>query len=380
MNTFLNFYNKAIKKKGKKCMVNGVNIIGIFKEIEDKNSVDTKYFITATNIKQGDIIEYNKIKYLTINKNENINDVYNVYIVRKCPYNINFNIDGSINVVTGYIETKTFDIVYNKYMILPKGTIILTVPLNGVTSRIEIEHTFIKMGAVWRIAGIDLSLEGLLKITAEETQISPSDDMENEITGGGRFYNYVMASTPKNININVGITQQITTTITKDGSVVGNPIITYSSDNTSVAIVDSNGIVSGIFQGACNISVTFEGDSQVYTKVIPVTINAVVAKTVKFSTNYNDIGEITKQIKLLQGDTINISVYAYKNNLKQSDTFTFSFSGCESTYYINNIIDGNNFSIQNIKGSGGQYLTVTAISTSDSSVTGSIEIRLAEEW
>lgn len=273
-----------------------------------------------------------------------------------------------------------FDVNDSKKIILPGGTIIVTVPLNGITSRIEIEHTFIKMGAVWRIIGLDLSLEGLLKITAKETQISPSNDMENEITGGGKFYNYVMTFTPKNININVGITQKIITTISKDGNIVSNPIITYSSNNTSVAIVDSNGIVSGISQGTCNITVTFEGDSQVYTKVIPVTINAVVAKTVKSSTNYNDIGEITKQIKLLRGDTANITVYAYKNNLKESDTFTFSFSGVDSTYYIKNIIDGNNFSIKNVRGSGGQYLTITAISTSDSSVTGSIEIRLAGEW
>lgn len=82
----------------------------------------------------------------------------------------------------------------------------------------------------------------------------------------------------------------------------------------------------------------------------------------------------------MNGDTTNITVYAYKNNLKQSDTFTFSFSGCESTYYINNIIDGNNFSIKNVRGSGNQYLTITATSDKDSSVTGSIEIRLAGEW
>lgn len=379
MNTLLNFYNVAIKRMGKECVVNGINIVGIFKEIEDKNSVDTKYFITATNIKQGDIIEYNKIKYLTINKNENINDVYNVYIIRKCPYNINFNIGGSINAVTGYIETKTFNIVYNKYIILPNGTIILTVPLNGVTSRIEIEHTFIKMGAVWRIVGLDLSLEGLLKITAEKTQISASDDMENEITGGGKFYNYVMASTPKNITINVGITQQITTTITKDGDLLNDPIITYSSDNTSVAIVNSNGIVSGISQGICNIKVTFQGDSQICTKVIPVTINAAAAKTVKFTTNYNDIGNITSQVKLLQDDTINISVYAYDGNVKKLDIFTFSFSGVDPSYYIKNIIDGNSFSIKNIKGDGSKYLTVTCVDNSDGS-SGSVTIRLAGEW
>ncbi|APM41180.1 Ig-like domain-containing protein [Clostridium kluyveri] len=380
MNTLLNFYNVAIKRMGKTCVVNGINIVGIFKEIEDKNSVDTKCFITATNIKQGDIIEYNNMKYLIINKNENINDVYNVYVIRKCPYNINFNIGGSINVVTGYIETKMFDVNYSKTIILPGGTIIVTVPLNGITSRIKINHTFIKMGAVWRIVGCDLSVEGLIKFTAEQDQISPSDDMENEITGGGKFYNYVMVSIPKNININVAITQQITTTITRDGNILSNPIITYSSDNTSVAIVNSNGIVSGISQGICNIKVTFEGDSQICTKVIPVTINAVVAKTVKSSTDYDDIGEVTKQIKLLQGDTTNISVYAYENNLKQSDTFTFSFSGCDSTYYINNIIDGNNFSIKNVKGSGNQYLTVTAISDVDSSIVGNIQIRLAGEW
>lgn len=381
MNTLLNFYNVAIKRMGKTCVVNGINIVGIFKEIEDKNSVDTKCFITATNIKQGDIIEYNNMKYLIINKNENINDVYNVYVIRKCPYNINFNIGGSINVVTGYIETKMFDVNYSKTIILPGGTIIVTVPLNGITSRIKINHTFIKMGAVWRIVGCDLSVEGLIKFTAEQDQISPSDDMENEITGGGKFYSYVMAFTPKNININIGITQQITTTITKDGNVVGNPVITYSTDDENIATIDSSGLVTGIGVGNTNITITFVGNnSETYIKTIPVTINDVVAKTVKFSTDYDDIGNITSQVKLLQDDTINISVYAYDGNVKKLDIFTFSFSGVDPSYYIKNIIDGNNFSIKNVRGSGNQYLTVTAISDVDSSIVGNIQIRLAGEW
>ncbi|WP_368488926.1 Ig-like domain-containing protein [Clostridium sp. BJN0013] len=182
------------------------------------------------------------------------------------------------------------------------------------------------------------------------------------------------------INIDVGATQQITTTITHNGNIVSNPTLIYSSDNENIATVDSTGIVNAVSQGTCNITVLFiDGDSITYTKTIPTTINAVVAKTIKFSTTYQNIGEIKIQLSLLKGRTANISVYAC-NSSQQSDTFTFSFSGVDISYYIRTIIDGNNFSVTNINGDGSEYLTITATSDVDSSVVGSITIRLAGVW
>ncbi|WP_333888298.1 hypothetical protein [Clostridium sp.] len=52
-------------------------------------------------------------------------------------------------------------------IILPTGTIVVTVPLDSITEQIKINNRFIKMGAAWKVTGRDKSLEGLIKITAE---------------------------------------------------------------------------------------------------------------------------------------------------------------------------------------------------------------------
>jgi hypothetical protein len=43
-------------------------------------------------------------------------------------------------------------------------------------------------------------------------------------------------------------------------------------------------------------------------------------------------------------------------------------------------IDGNNFSINNLKGTGSQYLTVHCVDNSDTSKSEDIKIRLAARW
>lgn len=86
------------------------------------------------------------------------------------------------------------------------------------------------------------------------------------------------------------------------------------------------------------------------------------------------------ETKILQDDTQAYSVYKYdSNNNKLNDTFTITASGCDSSYYTLTIIDGNNFSIKNIKGDGGEYLTVTCTDTIDNT-SENITIRLAGEW
>ncbi|WP_368488927.1 hypothetical protein [Clostridium sp. BJN0013] len=140
MNTLLNHFNQALKRVGKICVLNNTtNITGVFKKIDDKfNSIDTKYFFAINNLRQGDMIKYNDMNYLIITKSENVNGCYNTYTVRKCPYNINFNINTSMNVIPGYIEIITLDTQTNQFMILPKGIIIVTVPLNSITEQIKI--------------------------------------------------------------------------------------------------------------------------------------------------------------------------------------------------------------------------------------------------
>lgn len=357
--------------------------IGLFHKIDDKNKgIDTIQLLTNTYLHQGNIIEYKNMNYMVITKNEENNqNTYNKYIIRKCPYNINFSINTSMNVVTGYIETKTIDVATGQQIILPTGTIIVTVPLNEITNQIKINDRFIKMKSAWKVTGLDMSLEGLLKITADKDTIQAGDDLENEIPSGSYFYDYVMTVSPESITIDAGTTQQITTTITNSGSTIENPTLIYTSNNTDIATVDSSGLVSAITEGNCNITVSFVGgDGNTYIKTIPTIINAPVAKTVKFFTGSTEI--TTQPYKLLNGDTVTITAYAYAGDTQTADTFTFAMTlqqGGDSSYYSLNIIDGNNFSVNNILGDGAEYITITATGI-DGVTTGSIKIRLAGEW
>lgn len=357
--------------------------IGLFHKITDKNtSIDTMYLLTNTYLQQGNIIVYNEINYMVITKNEEDNqNTYNKYIIRKCPYNINFSINTSMNVVTGYIETKTIDVSTGQTVILPTGTIIVAVPLSVTTNQIKINDRFIKMKNAWKVSGLDLSLEGLLKITADKDAIQAGDDLENEIPSGSYFYNYVMTVSPESINIDANTTQQITTTITNSGNPVENPTLTYTSNNSDIAIVDSTGLVSGVSAGNCDITVNFVGgDGNTYIKTVPTVINAPIAKAVKFFTGSTEI--TTQPYKLLNADTVTITAYAYAGDTQTADTFTFAMTlqqGGDSSYYSLNIIDGNNFSVNNIYGDGSEYITITATGI-DGVTTGSIKIRLAGEW
>lgn len=57
--------------------------------------------------------------------------------------------------------------------------------------------------------------------------------------------------------------------------------------------------------------------------------------------------------RIMLGETENFTVYNYINGVQQPDTFKINILNVPKSYYNLNIIDGNNFSIQNIK----QYKT-----------------------
>ncbi len=53
--------------------------------------------------------------------------------------------------------------------------------------------------------------------------------------------------------------------------------------------------------------------------------------------------------EILQGETQSFSVYSYKDKNKTGDSFTINIENIPNDYYKLDIIDGNNFSIENVK-------------------------------
>ena len=88
-----------------------------------------------------------------------------------------------------------------------------------------------------------------------------------------------VAVTPSPASVQVGLTLQLTAT-PKDAN--GNPlsgrVITWASDNTSVATVDGNGLVTAVAVGSATITATSEGKSG--TSAVTVTTVPVASVTV----------------------------------------------------------------------------------------------------
>lgn len=188
-------------------------------------------------------------------------------------------------------------------------------------------------------------------------------------------HNYILSVSPESISMDTGNTQQITATVTDKGTAISNPTFTYNSDNTGVATVNNTGLITAISAGTANITVSYIGeDGNTYSKTIPTTINEALAKTIAITST------ATNPNKIKVNNTQNYTITETSNGNTVNDTFTLTESGCDPSYYTLTIIDNNNFSVNNLKGDGTEYLTITVTSATNATVSGSIKIRLAGRW
>lgn len=331
MNTRLNHFNQALKRNGKLCVVNNITTItAIIREKDDNvKSIDTKCLITGYNANQGDIINFNNSNYIVVTKENMVNDVYSTYTIRKAPYLIKYILGNNLKTIYMYVDTKIFDVTTGTFFNSADGEIYITMPNNLETSNIKLQDRFIKFRSPWEVIAINNTLEGLIVLTAKVDLIKDGDDMTNEIPAGYHNYSYTLDVSPSTITADAGKTQQITATVKDGGTTVTNATFTYESDNTSIATVDSTGVVTGVAAGNCNITVSFSGlDDQTYTQSIPTTIAtpASVSYTLVGSSTIETGTQGTYSVQNADGSTPTgvIFTFTYTNThvtiVSQTDT------------------------------------------------------------
>lgn len=145
----------------------------------------------------------------------------------------------------------------------------------------------------------------------------------------------------------------------------------WSSSDETIATVDSNGLVSFISDGTCVITCYLKDNQSVYDTCditvtsLPVSEYQVVISPLK---NY-----------VLESSTETFNVTLYMNNVPQPDTFVFNLSSgtIPSNNYVFTVIDGNNFSIENVEKFLLDVLTIECVSGIHSK---SFEINLRGLW
>ncbi|MCD2346228.1 Ig-like domain-containing protein [Clostridium guangxiense] len=309
MNTQLNQFNALIKRSGKSCILNNsTNIKGVFKEIDDKEKeIDTKYFYTTKDLKQGDMITYNNVTYIVITLNQNINNVYCIYVVRECPFVLKYWCGDTLKQTPIFVDTKVLDTTTTTYMQLLDGQVYITVQSNTSTNVIALNDRLIKFGYAWKITSIDRTVAGVLKLNCKVDVFITGDDTVNEIPQHtATTHTYVVSVNPSSISsLEVGSTQQLTANVTQDGNTLSNAIFTYISSDTTIATVNATGLVTGIKAGNSTITVTYTDTNN-------------TAHTATVSCNIISKSATTKTLDIIQGNKA--------LNVNKTGTYTIDYT------------------------------------------------------
>lgn len=301
---------------GQEVQINKQPVRGLITNTLLEQNYDDKKITTLEPLNTGDLIRYDDQYWIIIS--EQGGKRYNKHkaIMRLVDYHIKFNFVGRIQEYPAIVDSKVFDTQEGKYITLPVGKIMVTLQENQDTLQIALDQRFIKMGSAFKVVGIDRTKKGLIQLTCDKVEFNANDDQENEIVDGKLYY--VRITNIKPLELDQGQSVQITYDSTTGSNVL------FTSNDNSIATVDSNGLVTGLTTGTAIITASLNG-SEIIKDTIEIIVNEVVAD---ISVVINGSSEIkfgqsgTWTAKVMQGtdELPEIVTWSLWNDAKTSTT------------------------------------------------------------
>jgi hypothetical protein len=171
-----------------------------------------------------------------------------------------------------------------------------------------------------------------------------SGDLDEEYTvyfgtgGRGLFYGTAQSSfvavtgvsvSPTSASLNVGATQQLTATVAPSNAT--NKTVSWSSSNTSVATVNSSGMVTGVATGSATITVTTQDGNKTATSVITVTTST--SKTINVRAKMMWESSSTLELWL---NNVSVKTWTISGSTYADYTYTISGSNNIKVYFPDN--------------------------------------------
>jgi len=249
-------------------------IKALINNLSVNRQADIRTIATTTEIKRGDLINWDNENWLIISDIGHKRYSYYKGIIQKCNYNIKFNFQGTIKEFPCIVDSRVFDVETNQYVSIPAGKIVVTMQDNNDSGNIKINDRFIKMNRAWKVSGIDRTKNGLIILHCDLDGITSSDDLENEIANAGDYVYTLEITNGETASIQEASTLQLNTQVKLNGNIVDNKTVVYSCDNPSIASVDENGLVTAISAGECIITVSLAENPNIYD-TISITVIAL---------------------------------------------------------------------------------------------------------
>jgi len=294
-------------EKGESIKVNGAEQTALIIDAVDKLTYyDDKIIRCKCQIKTGDIIGYNNLKYIIISQIDKNKNSYRARI-RKCSYRVAFNWSGNIKWFDCIEESKVFDVSTGAYISIASGNIYVTMQYNSDTRNIALNQRFYITNQPFKVIGIDKSQEGLVKFNCELDSINTSyDDVENNIVDRWRYetgHTYTLTIiNGETANVLINDIIQLNLSATDNGTALADPVVTFTSSDSNIVSVDNTGKVMGIALGQAVIIAKLT-----YHDAISDSITITTVETFTHSYTIDITGSIT--IKLGQSQSYVAHIY-----------------------------------------------------------------------
>ena len=312
----------------------------------EKDSVEVGYYVKRVRTDETYLIET-----LTEDK-----FLFEDAFVRKCNTKLNFiDNQGSIRTYPCVyrISSRTEkDTTENKYIEVTTGDAYIEVQYNDFTSELTNQdgtRFILSKDECYTLKNAyNQFVNGLVYIKLEQSEINFDTDKYVDL-GDGTFgwiadYEnrdvFTITIDQSDSEVITGNTLQLTAQVLKNDQVVEEDI-TWSSDNETVATVDSNGLATTITNGVVNITASLTDNSGVNDSVqITATASVVDNYSIQFNPDTEDI---------LLSSILEVNTKLLNNGVDTTDTFTYSIVGgtAQISDYEFIVVDGNNFTLTN---------------------------------
>jgi len=299
----------------------------------------------------GEVVVWNSENWLLTNLDSDIG-VQTKGIIERCNNTLTFyknhNLYTTPCIIESSVQLYRMSLDETKYISELSDNIVVRIPNNITASLIEINDIFSIGKFNYKLTNMsDVVETGLLVLKLQIV-------LEQPIT-----HTFTLDITNGTIaNIQTGTTLQLNTNVYDNNILISpTPSLTYTSSNTSVATVNSSGLVTGVTSGTATITVKLTSDNTIQDS-ISVNITAIPQNNYTYSLLSTSIPDT----EIVINQTKSYVVTKYNNGVAIAQTFTFSVVGDISAYQLV-VVDGNNCTVKALKSSG--IITLKAVDDSD---------------
>ena len=377
MNTLKNIFDTTLKREGINITINNVSHTVFFRRNEQGDKAHTTIFAPLTdNIAEGAEFSLNGMQYLVYKRLTGENDVYQKYACIKCNQQLKIMYSKDYTITyNAYAYDVQRNLDYNASSITLSSKLNLILSLNDNSKKILPNQRFYcgSFHSAWSVDDMQFS-NGLLYLYCSRSAVLSADDTVNGIADRWKYdtkpASYAVSITEDSTEIDVGKTFTPTITVTKDGTAITTPVLTWTNTDSTVATVDaSTATITGIKAGNTVLSAYYKPknvDDTCTSDSISITVNKpVVVGDIVVSPKYNE----SSDYRLTKSSTV---------------TFTCSISGIDFPAWtitqkgLNTndkcVIDNTSgtFKVTNNTGSGYSFTVTIAESSSAKTTTYTI--------